>query len=91
MSVMTLEIILQKHFGCKKPVLKKPKPYIAPDGYESLQYMSDAGLRAYDRLVDLIYDLNKLTEDEYQLYGLVEDLDIIADGDNIILLEGADP
>lgn len=81
MKKVSLEGILREYFGCKKPVLKNPKKFIDFDGYESKQYMSDAGYKAYAKLVALINDLNKLTDYEYDLYGLIEDLDMIVDED----------
>ena len=78
-SKASLEGILSKHFGCKKPILKNPRKFIDSYGYESNQYMSDAGFKAYAKLIALIYDLDALTEHEYDLDKLVEDLDMIVD------------
>lgn len=52
---MTLEEILTKYFGCKKPFLAKPKMV-----GEYIQPFTAAGARAYSELVDLIYDLDEL-------------------------------
>ena len=56
---MTVEEILQKHFDCKKPFLKNPKPYT--DECETrLEYMTQHGYRSYSKLVELIYDLGEI-------------------------------
>lgn len=57
---MTLEEILKKHFGCKKPFLKKPKAYTDGDCGTRYEYMTSHGNRAYSNLVSLIYDLGTL-------------------------------
>ena len=57
---MTIEEILQKHFGCKKPFLKKPKPYTDDDCGTRYEFMTQHGNRAYSKLVSLIYDLGDL-------------------------------
>ena len=78
-SKVSLEGILRKHFGCKKPILKNPKKYVCFDGYECKLHMSDSGYKAYAKLIALIYDLDALTDHNYDLNGLVEDLDSIVD------------
>ena len=56
---MTLEELLAKYFGCKKPFLVKPKK--STDEYgEHFQPFTAAGARAYETLVELIYDLDEL-------------------------------
>lgn len=57
---MPLEDILTEHFQCKRPFLKKPK-LIHKDGYETqYEYLTSSGVRAYEKLVKLIYDLGDL-------------------------------
>lgn len=56
---MTLEDILTKHFGCKKPFLAKPKICTDEQG-EYYQPFTAAGSKAYEKLVELIYDLDEL-------------------------------
>jgi len=58
--VLTVEEILQKHFGCKKPFLKKPKPYTDDECGTRHEYMTRHGSRSYSKLVELIYDLETL-------------------------------
>lgn len=78
MRKVSLESILRKHFGCKRPFLKNPLKYTT-GGIENEWYFTVSGEKAYEKLVSLIYDLDSLTEGEYKLYDLVEDLDLIAD------------
>ena len=74
---MTIEEILQKHFVCKKPFLKKPKPYTDDECGTRHEYMTQHGSRSYSRLVVLIYDLESL--------GVVTDANhIIETLDNIV-------
>ena len=56
---MTLGDVLVKHFGCKKPFLAKPKICIDEQG-EHYQPFTAAGVKAYEKLVELIYDLEEL-------------------------------
>ena len=81
---MTLEEILQKYFGCKKPFLKRKRlcGYWTSGGdegepeYTSLTY---AGAVAYGKLTSLIYDVGSLVGGDYRRdsNGLVELLDQI--------------
>lgn len=78
MRKVSLESILRKRFGCKRPVLKKPYKYTT-DGVENEWYLTVSGGKAYEKLVSLIYDLDDLTDGDYKLYDLVDDLDLIVD------------
>ena len=58
---MTLEDILQKHFGLKGNLyLKKPKVigYYC-DNEKEYQYMTDKGARAYVKFIECLEDLIK--------------------------------
>ena len=57
---MTVEEILQKHFGCKKPFLKRPRSYTDDECGTRYEYMTRHGHRSYSKLVELIYDLENL-------------------------------
>ena len=50
--MITLEEILQTHFRCKKPFLKKPKRYA-----DYTEYFTKKGGKAYDSLTLLLEDL----------------------------------
>ena len=55
---MTLEDILQKHFGLKGNLfLKKPKVIGYCCGEKDYQYMTDKGEKAYARFINCLEDL----------------------------------
>lgn len=58
---MTLEDILQKHFGLKGNLyLKKPKAVgYYYDNEKEYQYMTDKGARAYVKFINCLEDLIK--------------------------------
>ena len=59
--MISLEGFLQKHFGCKKPFLKKRRTIGEwSDGEKRYEYMTAAGNRAYGKLVNMLYDLAKM-------------------------------
>lgn len=72
---MTLEMLLRKHFSCKKPVLKRP---VFTDGDK--RYLTVTGFKSYAKLIGLLYDLKKLVDKDidFDVDGLIEDLDTIA-------------
>lgn len=58
---MDLETILKKHFGLKRNMfLKKPKVYGEWCGTPDYRYMTKSAETAYAKLIDFIYDLDKL-------------------------------
>ena len=63
--MVTLEEILQKHFGCKTPFKKNER-------------LSKEGWKAYGKLVSLIYDLGTLVEG-FDANDMVETLDNITE------------
>ena len=78
-KIVDLETILKKHFGCKSPFLKNP---IVVDQGKHYRYISRNGDKAYAKLVELIYDLEKLLPDLIDSNEIVEQLDQIVDGDS---------
>lgn len=80
MKSISLEELLKKHYQCKKPVLKSPETCIDFDGFESKRHLSKAGIRAYEQLISLIYDLDEITGYNYGLDSIIEELDNIAEG-----------
>ncbi len=53
---MSLEDILAKYFGCKRPFLKTPI-HLWENDY---RYLTENGDKAYGKLIDLIHDLSAL-------------------------------
>ena len=76
-----LEEMLQKHFGCSNPFLKRPriKESFGGRGNNSYEYLTVAGGKAYGKLVDLVYDLGNLLPDLVDANEIVECLDDIVD------------
>ena len=72
---MSLEEILQTYFGCKKPFLNDRR---MTDSGEIVS-MTKNGYKAYDRLVNLLYELEAL-DVGIDANEVVETLDNIADG-----------
>lgn len=77
---MTLETILIKYFGCKKPVLKNPEKFTDWDGERKNRYLTYQGIKSYTELIGLLYDLKELVEKgiEFDVDDVIEDLDTIA-------------
>ena len=73
----TLEDILQRHFGCNKPFLAHPT---AHNDEGDLDSMTVAGIKAYEKLIDLIEELGVLLDAREVANHWVEDLDNIVDG-----------
>ena len=69
--MITLEEVLQRDFNCKRPFYKNP-PKNA-DG--SREYLTNAGSKAYSRLVGMLYDIGAITETD--INEVVERLDQI--------------
>ena len=59
-KIVDLETILKKHFGCKSPFLKNPIVVDQGIEWKHYRYISRNGDKAYAKLVELIYDLEKL-------------------------------
>ncbi len=57
---ITLEGILQKYFDCKKPFLKRKRLVSVEGGYKRYEYMTQEGIKAYEKLIDFLYDCNSL-------------------------------
>lgn len=77
---MSLEEILQKHYDCKNPFLFPPKKIREDrDGTERYEYFTTEGSEAYDKLVELIYDLETL-DVGINANDVVETLDNIVSG-----------
>lgn len=75
---MTLEEILQIHFGCRHPMLKTPVQKSEEEGY-GYNYLTKSGWRAYNKLISLLYDLDKLCPNSFDVSNLIEELDSIVD------------
>lgn len=77
---MNLEEILQKHYDCKDPFLFPPKKIGEDrDGTERYEYFTAKGSEAYDKLVELIYDLETL-DVGINANDVIETLDNIVSG-----------
>lgn len=77
---MNLEEILQKHYDCKDPFLFPPKKIGEDrDGTERYEYFTAKGSEAYDKLVELICDLETL-DVGINANDVVETLDNIVSG-----------
>lgn len=76
---ITVEDILQKHFGCAKPFYKRPviKERFGKRGDNSYEYLTTTGGKAYGKLVDLIYDLESVLPEQINANEIVECLDDI--------------
>lgn len=77
---MSLEEVLHKHFDCKNPFLF-PQKKIGEDrdGAERYEYFTAEGSKAYDKLVELIYDLETL-DVGINANDVIETLDNIVSG-----------
>ena len=85
MSQISLEKVLQNHFGIKHVVLVEPEPHTYDDG---IRFLTLAGEKAYAKLVSLIYDLQDLLgEDVVDADEIIEELDDIRDGHTYRLSE----
>lgn len=75
---VTLEYILQKHFGLKSNLfLSKPKITEYCDNVPIYDNMTIAGHKAYKKMIDFIYDLSKLGVNGIDEGTLVDCLDEI--------------
>ena len=81
-KIIDLETILKKHFCCKSPCLKNPIVVDQGTDWKHYRYISRNGDKAYAKLVELIYDLEKLLPDLIDSNEIVEQLDQIVDGDS---------
>lgn len=75
-----LESILQKNFGCKKPLLKNRKvSSVWSDGSKSYTVLTVKGSEAYNRLIDTLYALEEIGVID-DANDIIENLDSIASG-----------
>lgn len=58
---MTIEVFLQKYFNCKRPFREKPVKVYDFDELK-MEYLTKSGMKAYDRFVQMLYDLAELSE-----------------------------
>ena len=79
---MSVEEILQKYFGCKNPMLKTRNltGYIFDE--PCYEYLSKSGVKAYDRLLDLLYDLEMLLGESFDADRWVREIDKIVGESN---------
>lgn len=71
----TLEEILQQDFNCKRPFYKNP----TYDANGNREHLTVSGGKAYDKLIDLFYQVGALTEMKSEVNEIVERLDEIVD------------
>lgn len=73
-----LESILQKNFGCKKPLLKRRRvTSVWGDGSKSYTELTVKGSEAYNRLIDTLYALEEIGAID-DANDIIETLDEIA-------------
>ena len=53
---VTIEVFLQKYFNCKRPFREKPVQ-VYDFGELKTEYLTESGIKAYDRFVQMLYDL----------------------------------
>lgn len=58
---VTIEVFLQKYFNCKRPFREKPVQ-VYDFGELKTEYLTESGIKAYDRFVQMLYDLAELSE-----------------------------
>lgn len=63
----SLEDVLVQRFGCEHP-------------FSSVLVLNNAGEKAYQELVTLLFDIGRLTETESEVDKIVRKLDDLADG-----------
>lgn len=68
---MTLEEILQKHFGLEGDLCLDEPEYSGEDR----EVYTPNGYRAYEKMIKFLYDLNKLID--FNVSEMVDDLDHI--------------
>lgn len=79
---MRLGELLTKHFGCKNPVLKKPRvEYEDSDGSKLMNGLTVSGQKAYSKLTALLYDLEELLPDNFDANNIIEILDNMVKGE----------
>ena len=75
-----LESILQKNFGCKKPLLKRRRvTTVWGDGSKTYTALTTKGSEAYNRLIDTLYALEEIGVID-DANNIIESLDEIASG-----------
>ena len=75
-----LDAILREHFGCKRPFFKRPKvKEHLGYGFNSYDYITVSGSKAYAKLVSLIYDLGAMLPELVDADEIVEALDEIVE------------
>lgn len=75
-----LESILQKNFGCKKPLLKRRRvSTVWGDGSKTYTVLTARGSEAYNRLIDTLYALEEIGAID-DANDIIENLDEIASG-----------
>lgn len=75
-----LESILQKNFGCKKPLLKRRRvSTVWGDGSKTYTVLTAKGSEAYNRLIDTLYALEEIGAID-DANDIIENLDEIASG-----------
>lgn len=80
----TLEEILQKDFGCKKPFRKNPKvTSVQVDGTKEYDYLTKKGNEAYAKLVDVIYALYNIGVLNESPNRIIDKLDEIVDREEV--------
>lgn len=58
---VTIEVFLQKYFNCKRPFREKPVQ-VYDCGELKTEYLTESGIKAYGRFVQMLYDLAELSE-----------------------------
>jgi hypothetical protein len=77
---MSLEDILQMHYGCGKPFLKKRKIvgyYLGGEAEPDYEYLTVSGGKAYGKLTGLLYSLERLLGNDFDADRWISDLDDI--------------
>ena len=79
---MKLSELLKKHYKCKKVFLKLPEQFEDFDGERVSRLTTLAGGKAYEKLIELVYDLSSVIPDAFDVDEVVEQLDqVINEGD----------
>ena len=79
---MTMEEFLRKHFDCKRPFRAKPVRLESGDGRVGYEYLTESGMRAYGRFIEMLYDFSELCKelevdliDQSKVENAVDDFD----------------
>lgn len=67
---MTMEQFLQLHFNCKRPYRKQPVKVENVDNGTEYEYLTESGMKAYERFIGMLYDLADLC-DELEITGFI--------------------